>query len=475
MTALHRPRRARLPFRALAISALMLVTALSLDRVPASPRPDEEVPAESDRGEVGGTVIDAATGKPVAGAYVGVGDFGDSGGSNYERHRRLGLHQRGETDGEGRFVLGSLAFTREDSDLKSHVLVVTHRDFAPHREEFRLPRGQAVEIPGQVVDITVRLDPAASVRVSVPEISKVPREFPVIFVLRALDGHRFIPAGRDPHLSAFASSTWQEVVKGDAFTFTQLRGGEYSIEVILRYAGSCVPFGLHYIGASRVRLEPGQGRETVIAHEDHGTHVGVLFPRPSSEAAKRPASNSPGSVFVLSRNVGLCVWDDGRARSPEDARLGRILREALLVAPLTEVSEVDIFNLPPASYCVFAGPAPRLRAVSFKLSPEEASPFPKLDLSVPEKPSEGRVRTDRLDRSVRIESRSYTLAEISGLMTKVTESAPRFEADPALREETIELQAGETSIWDVVEKLHVALGVAVEESGDDRLVLCPRR
>ena len=49
-------------------------------------------------GTISGTVVSSATGAPVAGAYVGIGDFGDAGGANLERFRKQGLYAETQTD-----------------------------------------------------------------------------------------------------------------------------------------------------------------------------------------------------------------------------------------------------------------------------------------------------------------------------------------------------------------------------------------
>jgi hypothetical protein len=85
-------------------------------RIDTQPRTDilkpltgqERQDPNASRGRIRGVVVNAATGQPVAGAYVGVGDFGDSGGSNYERHRAQGFFAKAETDRQGRFILDGL-------------------------------------------------------------------------------------------------------------------------------------------------------------------------------------------------------------------------------------------------------------------------------------------------------------------------------------------------------------------------------
>ncbi|MHC4166887.1 MAG: peptidase associated/transthyretin-like domain-containing protein, partial [Planctomycetota bacterium] len=119
--------------------------------------------AGSERGKIAGVVVEAATGKPIIGAYVGVGDFGDSGGSNYSRHSEQGLFAKARTDAQGRFVLEGLAF-------QDHPLVVTHPDFVRHDLAVTLLKG-ALE-----PDIRIGLKPAAKIDVTVVDSSGEPLE-----------------------------------------------------------------------------------------------------------------------------------------------------------------------------------------------------------------------------------------------------------------------------------------------------------
>jgi hypothetical protein len=117
------------------------------------------------RGMISGVVVDAVTGKPIAGAYVGTGDFGDSGGSNYSRHRAQGLHAAAETDAEGRFELDGLAFTYDHDFLDGHPLVVTHPEYVRHDQTVALSK----DTPGP--HIRVSLTPAARIDITVVDSS----------------------------------------------------------------------------------------------------------------------------------------------------------------------------------------------------------------------------------------------------------------------------------------------------------------
>ena len=57
--------------------------------------------------------------------------------------------------------------------------------------------------------------------------------------------------------------------------------------------------------------------------------------------------------FVLiSRNVGLLAWNDGKVHGPEDHRLGRFEKNALYYNAVLDGDVLTIKNLPPDSYSV---------------------------------------------------------------------------------------------------------------------------
>jgi hypothetical protein len=57
--------------------------------------------------------------------------------------------------------------------------------------------------------------------------------------------------------------------------------------------------------------------------------------------------------FVLiSRNVGLLAWNDGKVHGPEDHRLGRLEKNALYYNAVLDGDVLTIKNLPPGSYSV---------------------------------------------------------------------------------------------------------------------------
>ena len=108
-----------------ALFAIILAIFAAVPLGSPGAEPTAHVQAEK-RGRISGSVVSSATGRPIAGAYVGIGDFGDAGGSNMERFRQQGIYSTTETDEEGRFVLEGVAY------LDNHPLVVTHPQYIRH-------------------------------------------------------------------------------------------------------------------------------------------------------------------------------------------------------------------------------------------------------------------------------------------------------------------------------------------------------
>ena len=71
---------------------LPVMTGLVFGAICSCPAVSSAEQANSHPGVIRGIVTDAETGKAIANAYVGVGEFGDSGGSNRSRHREEGFN-----------------------------------------------------------------------------------------------------------------------------------------------------------------------------------------------------------------------------------------------------------------------------------------------------------------------------------------------------------------------------------------------
>ena len=397
-------------------------------------------------GTISGAVVSSTTGAPVAGAYVGIGDFGDAGGANLERFRKQGLYAETETDQQGRFALNGAAVPGE------HPLVITHPEFVRH--------DQTVALGGRAeAEVEVRLKPAATIEATAVDAHGNALGGRVLVRLEALDGRRFIPPGRHRHLSTFASSVWLAKAKAGAFAFTGLDAGQYALDVLqlgdsqMRYHG----------GLARVEVELGRTEQAQVEPADHQTEVTI-------EIAKSPFDPEIPPLVVVSRNPGLLLWCDGKTHSLEDPRLGRIVENALFYSPIESGGVYTVGNLPPGTYSVFGGAAVCMGGAKLTLAVGE-----KTTVEVPFVPPDAvaRVNLSALGRRVNLEARAYTVEALCELLTAGTDGRVRFRADPAIRNETLEFRAEQVRMWDVVERLYLEAGLEIEEEGADGLVLVP--
>jgi len=431
---------------------------------------DSRQVAQEERGRISGVVLDSATGKLIVGAYVGIGDFGDSGGSNYSRHRQQGLFAKAQTDQQGRFVLDGLAF-------QDHPLVATHPGFIRHDQMIALRKS----ISGP--DVRVALRPAAEINVTIVDSSGKPLEGFWLFRLEALDGHKFIPLGRDPHLSTFASSVWIErpkssLLSSKGFSFTELNSGEYSIDV-MKFAGSDdtapAPSGMmripldtsevsYYGGISKLIAKAGQTKEVRVKPADYQTSVAIKVPQ-------NPVKNQQIPPFVIiSRNVGLLLWNDGKVHHPEDHRLGRLQKNALYYNMVIDGDVFKIKNLPPGSYSVFAGPVYFMSAVRMEVSSGR-----EVIIDIPLiKPSEqARVNLWTFGRKIMLKDGQLSVSELCALVSTRTDSNPRLVCDPSIENERLEPGNREATIWELMEAVYLARGWKLIEQDNRSLLLCP--
>ena len=428
------------------------------------------------RGRISGVVVNSATGEPITGAYVGVGDFGDSGGSNYSRHREQGFHDKTKTDAEGRFELGGLTFTDKHRDLEYHPLVVTHPDFVRHDRKIELPSD------GSAPDVKVNLMPAAKIDVTIVDADGNPLEGQWLIRLEALDGRRFIPPGSDPHLSSFASNIWAHMPDlrtkmgvSQGFTFTELDTGEYLIEAIrLHLVDKPTPqkiweSSMTYHGAiEKLKVETGRTKQVQIKPANHQTEVTLKMPEtPEIFSGKQEIPR----LLTVSRKLGLLLWDTNKVYGLEDPRLGRLQKNAFFYTIMPNVDVFTIKNLPPGSYCVFAGPVMCMSAAKVDVvrGRQTTIQIPKVEFDG----TPATVGVWTLDRKVKLQAKRYSVKEIVELLTEKTESNPRFTADPSIENEKFKFSEGQMPIWDVLEKLYLDKGWKVDEGEEKTLVLKP--
>ena len=440
---------------------------------------------DKNRGRIIGVVLNSVTGEPIAGAYVGVGDFGDSGGSNYSRHVSEGFHDKTKTDENGRFELKGLAFTDDHPYLKYHPLVVTHPDFVRHDEKIELLKDKPAP------DFKVSLRPAAKIDVRIVDDRSNPLEGLWLIRLEALDGRRFIPPGSDPHLSSFASSIWERspdtrADKGlsNGFTFTELDTGRYSIEAIRFYlvdkptAQNVWKPAITYHGSiPSLKIEAGQTKEVKLAPQDHQTKLTITPPDfPDVLMDELKVSSRMPLICIISRSPGAMLWNDGKIYHLEDERLGRIDKKRFIRCLFPQGSPLTINNLPPGSYSFFAVAIYGQVAGCLVGTRAELEKGDDITVDIPWRQPKGPSRvgpSHYFDNPVKLEARDYSVSQLCEILTEITQANPRITADKSIENEKIRFGKGEMSVWDILEKLYLDKGWKVDEGGDKTLTIRP--
>jgi len=444
----------------------------------------EETPAHP--GVIRGTVVDAETGEAIAGAYVGVGEFGDSGGSNRSRHRAQGLFAKGETDSEGKFELDGLVLTEGHSYLTSHPLVATHDDYVRADVKVQL----SADKPR--ADVEVKLAKAARIDVTVVDSKGAAVDGYWILRLEDLSGRRFLPPGADPHMGSFSSSVWTENPKGRStgFSFKALEAGQYRVEAIrLKMLANPTPAAIweqpwRYYGAvGKVAIKAGQARAIKIAPKDYGTSLTIKTPAEPFAAMKElegaPKDFLKGEqirgMLNISRSPRLRAWDMGRVYHVEDARLGRIQRGAMFFTMVTPGESFTIENLAPGRYAVFSMAHVKVvLAISSATVDVVAGRDTEVEMSVPVIKGMGQAGTHTLNRSVELADREYTVKELCEIVTAATDSSPELVADPAIENELVRIGPGKIVMWDLIEKLCADKKLKLKDIDRKKLAIAPR-
>ncbi len=437
-------------------------------------------------GVICGIVVDAESGEAIAGAYVGVGEFGDSGGSNRSRHRAEGWFAKDETDSEGKFELDGLALTEGHRYLTSHPLVATHDDYvrADVKVELSADKPRA--------DVKVKLSRAARIDVTVVDAKGAPVDGYWILRLEDLSGRRFLPPGADPHMGSFASSVWTKHPKGRStgFSFKALEAGEYRVEAIrLKLLPNPSPAAIweqpwrYYGEVGKVAIKAGQVKAVEIAPKDYGTSLVIKTPAEPFAGAKE-LENAPKDflkgeqirgLLNISRNTGLRAWDMGRVYHVEDARLGRVQRGAMFFTMVVPGESFTIENLPPGRYAVFSmGYVKVVMAISSATVDVAPGRDTEVEMPVPVIEGMGQTGTHTLDRSVELADREYTVKELCEIVTAATDSSPELVADPAIENKVVRIGAGKIVMWDLIEKLCAEKKLKLKEIDSKKLAISPR-
>ncbi len=215
-----------------------------------------------------------------------------------------------------------------------------------------------------------------------------------------------------------------------------------------------------------VVVEAGQAKGIRIKPADHSTSVTIKMPQAPENLKNRQIPQ----FIILSRNVGLLLWNDGKAHHPEDHRLGCLQKNALYYNMVIDGDVFNIKNLPPGSYSVFGGPVYFMSAAEMEVSSGREV---TVDLPSIMPTEQARVNLWTFDRKIKLEDGKYSVSQLCKLLTIRTDSDPRIVCDPSIANEKLDLGNKEATIWELVEEVYLARGWKLAEQGGKELLLGP--
>jgi len=433
---------------------------------------------------VSGVVTDAATGKPVSGAYVAIDHSGDAGGSNLGRFREQGIYVTGETDDQGRFALENVAFSDR------HPFYVTCPDYVRHEQVV------AVSNAEPAVHVDVRLHAGATVEVTAVDGDKRPLTGETWIRLESKAGPVFVPPREDWPRTTMRT----ERVKDGRARFGELPAGEYSIDVMrigpsddelrammrdktpeeMQAASATAREFTYHSGTESVTVGAGESIAREMPPLGHKSEITI-------NVAKDPytVQDQAFVAFALSRDPGRLLWIGRQFFHPEDHRLGRILRDDMVRVILVPGQSCRLRNLPPGDYAVFVysmgrypnfkSPAVFARAAKLEVR-DGVTKNVTIPWTDPVGPSFVVPRAlMALDTQIQVQSRSYTVAEVCRLLAQATDSRAKFQAAPSSEDRSVTLQAAELSIWQLLERLYLHQGWEVTAETDTFTIAAPNR
>ncbi len=439
------------------------------------------------RGQIRGVVVNAATGEPIAGAYVAVDHSGDAGGTNLGRFREQGIYATTDTDEDGRFVLDGVAF-RDD-----HPFMATHPGFVRHQQALALYQSKPD------IDVRVSLRPAATIVARVVDAEGKLLKDKAILRLEAEDGRPFFPMRADwPDLPYRMEST-----NDGTFSFGELDTGVYSIEV-MRLGNMETTY---HAKVPNLVVKAGETKEALLKPADHRSAVKITIEKDPHAAL---GETKGAAALLISPNPALLAWANRNFHHPEDERLGRVWKSAIIMAmmlpiadaetlrkledkarrkPPSKESHVNFFlssqdmtytlrNFPPGEYAAFTygmgmykdwkSPAVYMRGVK-----AVSSPGKELTVAIPYVepigPSPTNTRVFR--NQVTLKAREYTAREICELLIKETGAKPGdLVPDSSIEGEKVALPAAELEIWNLLETIYLKRGWKLEADYQQRKV-----
>jgi HEAT repeat protein len=268
----------------------------------------------------------------------------------------------------------------------------------------------------------------------------------------------------------------------NGFTFTELDTGEYSIEAIRFHLvdkptpqNILKPTITYHGSIPNIKIQAGQAKQAQLTPQDHQTRLTITPPEfPDKLMDKLERSSHMPLMCLISQSPGLLLWDDGKIYHLEDQRLGRIDKKRFFRGFFLQGKPLTLNNLPPGSYSFFAVAIYGEVAGCLIGARADLAKGDNITVDIPWRQPTGpsTVGPNRsFDYPVKLEVRDYSVSELCGVLTELTNSNPRIIADPSIENEKLRFGKGEMSVWDVLEKLYLDKGWRVDEGADKTLII----
>jgi hypothetical protein len=286
-----------------------------------------------------------------------------------------------------------------------------------------------------------------------------------------------------------------EATNDGTFSFGELDTGTYSIEV-MRLGNMEATY---HAKVPNIVVTAGETKEALLKPADHRSAVKIKIEKDPHGGL---GETKGAAALLISPKPAYLAWANRNFLHPEDERLGRIWKSAIIMAYLLPIDDAETLrkveekarleppskeghanfflssqdmtytlrNFPPGEYAVFTlamgmykdwkSPAMYMRGVKAVSSPgkEMSVAIPYVD---PIGPSPTNTRVFR--NQVTLEGREYTAREICELLIRETgANSGDIVADSSIEDERVALPAAELEIWNLLETIYLKKGWKLE-------------
>ncbi len=420
-------------------------------------------------GVIRGTVIDAVTSKPIEGAVI---DIADSRNKEWQKRRHKGRSTEVKSDKDGRFVIEGFSFREK------HQVVVIHPKYV--RQYLRID----VLAEEQEPNLEIIMEPAGTIDVEIVDANGNPFKGFGFIRLKSLDNYYLHNYGKDlrdrfPEHPKISLLIWPRADGiPNEMVFDQLAEGDYSVDVmkfilskdIQPYPGLGVfPFDSNhteYHGGAVIQVKAGETKTIVIKPEKNETILKINIPEGPIKKSQLPAA------ILISRNLGLLLWDDGMVHGPSHPQAGRLAEHGLLFGQVNEAETFTVRNLPAGKYTVFGGPIFFWRGQQIELAKGRTLTIDAPEIKI-EESKHSKIFPHNFKRLIKLEAKQYTLAKLCELITANTDSTPKIIVDQSIAKEKVELSDDELPIWNILESVYLDTGFTLIEKDDKTLIFRP--